>query len=164
LPFVDASRMWLVIVITGMGVGLTGAWLDVLVKWSVDEVCFGSILATDGVISGWLIFEKATVYMDSSTISRRVVVDLMVCRFLLLVLDVFDSPVVIPAGEICTDWKSWGQYLNIQIIIGQSLLHSFVYVALAVSNIILTLITRSNLKVKVVFAGSAAILVQFYAP
>jgi len=33
LPFMDASRMWFVIVVTGIGIGVTGAWLDVLVKW-----------------------------------------------------------------------------------------------------------------------------------
>lgn len=36
------------------------------------------------------------------------------------------------AGEICTDWQPWGEYLKIRFILGQSLLHSFVYVALAV--------------------------------
>lgn len=33
MPFMDASRMWLVIVVTGFGIGVAGAWLDVLVKW-----------------------------------------------------------------------------------------------------------------------------------
>lgn len=33
LPFVDASSMWFVIVVTGIGIGVAGAWLDVLVKW-----------------------------------------------------------------------------------------------------------------------------------
>jgi chloride channel 3/4/5 len=33
LPFMDASRMWFIIVVTGIGIGVTGAWLDVLVKW-----------------------------------------------------------------------------------------------------------------------------------
>lgn len=33
LPFLDASRMWFVIVVTGIGIGIVGAWLDVLVKW-----------------------------------------------------------------------------------------------------------------------------------
>lgn len=33
LPFMDASRMWFVIVLVGIGIGVTGAWLDVLVKW-----------------------------------------------------------------------------------------------------------------------------------
>jgi hypothetical protein len=47
--------------------------------------------------------------------------------------------VIFAAGEICTDWQSWGQYLDIQYILGQSLLHSVVYVALAVSNITLIL-------------------------
>ena len=102
--------------------------------------------------------------MGSSTTSRHVVVGLMVCPyyFLPLLLRLIHAGAS-TAGEICTDWQSWGQYLNIQYILGQSLLHSFVYVALAVSSITLT--TFSDLyDVKVVFAGSAAALVQFYAP
>jgi chloride channel 3/4/5 len=35
LPWLDASRMWLVVILTGFGIGLTGGWLDVLVKWYV---------------------------------------------------------------------------------------------------------------------------------
>lgn len=44
------------------------------------------------------------------------------------------------AGEICTDWQSWGQYLNIQVIVAQSLLHSFVYVAFAVRSLDFTFV------------------------
>ncbi len=29
----DSAGMWLVIILTGVGVGVLGAWLDVLVKW-----------------------------------------------------------------------------------------------------------------------------------
>ncbi|KAK1227147.1 chloride channel [Marasmius sp. AFHP31] len=32
VPFFDSMRMWLVVVGTGIGIGLAGAWLDVLVK------------------------------------------------------------------------------------------------------------------------------------
>lgn len=32
-PLVESSKMWLVVVCTGIGVGITGGWLDVLVKW-----------------------------------------------------------------------------------------------------------------------------------
>jgi chloride channel 3/4/5 len=34
-PALDAARGWLVVILTGMGVGMAGAWLDVLVKWYV---------------------------------------------------------------------------------------------------------------------------------
>lgn len=37
LPWMDSARMWLVIVLTGIGIGLTGAWLDVLVKWYAHD-------------------------------------------------------------------------------------------------------------------------------
>src|ERR1700712_1118285 len=33
LTWMDSTRMWLVIAATGVGIGLAGAWLDVLVKW-----------------------------------------------------------------------------------------------------------------------------------
>ena len=33
VPLVDASTMWFVIIATGIGIGIAGAWLDVLVKW-----------------------------------------------------------------------------------------------------------------------------------
>lgn len=32
-PLVEASKMWFVVVCTGIGVGIAGGWLDVLVKW-----------------------------------------------------------------------------------------------------------------------------------
>ncbi|KAI0079343.1 Cl-channel protein [Panus rudis PR-1116 ss-1] len=35
-PILDNSGMWLVIILTGAGIGITGAWLDVLVKWLGD--------------------------------------------------------------------------------------------------------------------------------
>lgn len=35
LPWIDSARMWLVVILTGIGIGLAGAWLDVLVKWYV---------------------------------------------------------------------------------------------------------------------------------
>ena len=34
-PILDSSRMWLVIVLTGVGIGTAGAWFDVLVRWCV---------------------------------------------------------------------------------------------------------------------------------
>ncbi|KAK2463643.1 hypothetical protein APHAL10511_004394 [Amanita phalloides] len=36
LPMLEASCMWLVVIVTGIGIGLTGAWLDILVKWLGD--------------------------------------------------------------------------------------------------------------------------------
>jgi len=33
LPLLDASRMWLVVILTGIGIGVAGACLDILVKW-----------------------------------------------------------------------------------------------------------------------------------
>ncbi len=39
LPLMDAARMWFVVIATGIGIGLTGAWLDVFVKWYVATRC-----------------------------------------------------------------------------------------------------------------------------
>jgi chloride channel 3/4/5 len=36
------------------------------------------------------------------------------------------------AGEICTEWHSWSQTLRVRSLLAQSLLQSFVYMALAV--------------------------------
>jgi chloride channel 3/4/5 len=33
VPLIDVSKMWLVVVLTGIGIGVAGAWLDILVKW-----------------------------------------------------------------------------------------------------------------------------------
>jgi len=34
-PALDAACVWFVVIFTGMGIGIAGAWLDVLVKWYV---------------------------------------------------------------------------------------------------------------------------------
>lgn len=36
LPLAEASRVWFVVIATGIGIGITGAWLDILVKWLSD--------------------------------------------------------------------------------------------------------------------------------
>ncbi|KAG8691760.1 hypothetical protein FRC11_010631 [Ceratobasidium sp. 423] len=51
------------------------------------------------------------------------------------------------AGEECTEWNTWGEYFGMKSIAATSLLHSFIYVVLAMA-----------------YSGSAAILVQSYAP
>lgn len=42
LLWMDSVRLWLVVVATGIGIGLVGAWLDVLVMWYVAcwPLCF----------------------------------------------------------------------------------------------------------------------------
>ena len=39
LPAMDAARMWFVVILTGVSIGVAGAWLDVLVKWCVYTRC-----------------------------------------------------------------------------------------------------------------------------
>ncbi|KAH9004455.1 Cl-channel protein [Lactarius hatsudake] len=53
----------------------------------------------------------------------------------------------VEAGDVCHDWRPWGEYLGISSIFGQSLLHSFAYILLSTA-----------------FAASAAVLVSSYAP
>lgn len=36
----DSARVWLVVIATGIGIGVAGAWLDVLVKWCVKSLYF----------------------------------------------------------------------------------------------------------------------------
>ena len=36
----DSGGLWLVIILTGVGVGVLGAWLDVLVKWCALRYCY----------------------------------------------------------------------------------------------------------------------------
>lgn len=36
-PTLESARWWFVFVLTGAGIGIAGAWLDVLVKWCVVE-------------------------------------------------------------------------------------------------------------------------------
>ena len=48
-------------------------------------------------------------------------------------------------GEICTSWQTWSEYLNVTSILGQSLLHSLIYIALAVRVIRLPLSPNPDL-------------------
>lgn len=35
-PFLEGTLIWLVLILTGIAVGITGAWLDILVAWLSD--------------------------------------------------------------------------------------------------------------------------------
>ncbi|KAI0629368.1 chloride channel [Trametes polyzona] len=105
----DSVGMWLVIVFTGMGTGIVGAWLDVLVRWLGD-------LKEGRCTYGFFYNEVAC------------------CSGL-------------DPGELCEEWQSWSQYLNVHSIFAQSLLQSAIYISLSVA-----------------LAGSSAILVKTYAP
>lgn len=48
-------------------------------------------------------------------------------------LDVRDDTNREAAGEICREWQSWSEYLNVNSIFAQSLLQSAIYIALSVS-------------------------------
>ena len=79
----DSAGMWLVIILTGAGTGVLGAWLDVLVKWYV--VCalvFGGVPYVS-LKTGWATCEKGDVRMASSTIRLHAVVGLTVSTLML---------------------------------------------------------------------------------
>ena len=38
------------------------------------------------------------------------------------------------AGEVCNEWQTWSEYLHVNSIFGQSLLHAAIYIALSVSS------------------------------
>ncbi|KAJ3849426.1 Cl-channel protein [Lentinula lateritia] len=105
----DSARVWLVVISTGIGIGVAGAWLDVLVKWLGD--------LREGRCQEGFFYNQVSC-----------------CSGL-------------DPGEFCTDWQTWSEYFNVRKIFAQSLLQSSIYVTLAV-----------------VFAGSAALLVDTYAP
>ncbi|KAJ7272542.1 Cl-channel protein [Mycena haematopus] len=109
LPWFDAARMWLVVILTGIGIGLTGGWLDVLVKWLGD--------LREGRCSYGFFYNQVTCCSG------------------------------VKPGEACLEWRTWSEFLGVRFVLAQSLLHTFVYVVLAVA-----------------FAGSAAVLVKSYAP
>jgi hypothetical protein len=68
------------------------------------------------------------------------------------------------AGQVCHDWQSWGEYLGISSILGQSLLHSFAYILLSVCDSSLFELCCTSLCPQTAFAASAAVLVISYAP
>ncbi|KAF9054444.1 Cl-channel protein [Panaeolus papilionaceus] len=109
IPTLESARLWLLVILTGFGIGIAGAWLDVLVKWLGDlregRCAYGFFYNSNACCTG------------------------------------------IGPGEICREWKSWGDYLHVDSIFGRSLLQASIYVVLAI-----------------VFAGSAAVLVQSWAP
>ncbi|EIW58503.1 uncharacterized protein TRAVEDRAFT_58724 [Trametes versicolor FP-101664 SS1] len=105
----DSVGMWVVIVLTGMGTGVVGAWLDVLVRWLGD--------LREGRCTYGFFYNQVAC-----------------CSGL-------------DPGEICREWQSWSEYLNVNSIFAQSLLQSAIYIALSIA-----------------FAGSSAILVKSYAP
>ncbi|KAF5373298.1 hypothetical protein D9615_007485 [Tricholomella constricta] len=109
LPLLESSRMWFVVIMAGVGIGITGAWLDVLVKWLGD--------LREGRCSYGFFYNQVACCSG------------------------------IDPGDKCLDWLTWSETFNIQSLFGQSLLQCFIYVLLAI-----------------VFAGSAALLVESYAP
>ena len=101
--------------------------------------------------------------MASSITSRRAARAWIVRQYRLCGAQELISRSPPEAGELCTEWKSWSAFLNVRMIGAQAILQSTIYVALAVCASYLRpklLLTQTQ----IVFAASAAILVQSYAP
>lgn len=105
----DSCGMWLVIILTGLGTGVAGAWLDILVRWLGD--------LKEGRCTYGFFYNQVTC-----------------CSGL-------------DPGEVCNQWQTWSEHFNIKLVFAQSILQSFIYITLGIT-----------------FAGSAAVLVQTYAP
>ncbi len=129
LPWIDSARMWLVVILTGIGIGLAGAWLDVLVKWYVAFLsCFQAMKLSrlgdlrEGRCTYGFFYNQNTCCSGLDR-TRPYVCSLRLDLKLAL------------AGELCREWRAWSEVFNIRFIFVQSLLHSFIYVSLAVSNL-----------------------------
>jgi chloride channel 3/4/5 len=107
----DASRMWSVLIATGVGIGVVGAWLDVLVKWLGDlregrcsyGIFYNSVACCQGLDAG-------EVCMEWQTWSQYVFV-FLVC---------------------CGAWLIQYRWLGVRSILGQSLLQAMVYIVFGV--------------------------------
>lgn len=126
----DSVGMWVVIVLTGMGTGVVGAWLDVLVRWCVIpcvcclwcrsvnmRLCRLGDLREGRCTYGFFYNQVACC----SGLDRE-------CAFIDVHVDTNQEA----AGEICREWQSWSEYLNVNSIFAQSLLQSAIYIALSV--------------------------------
>lgn len=69
----------------------------------------------------------------------------------------------IQAGEACSEWKTWSQYLGIHSLLASSLLQSIIYIGLSVSALYLCVRCILNSR-QVALAASSAVLVVIYAP
>ena len=58
--------MWLVVIVTGTGIGLTGAWLDILVKWCAFSSAVGGTLVIEH--AGLETYARGVALTDSSII------------------------------------------------------------------------------------------------
>ncbi len=65
-PVLEATRMWLVVIVTGTGIGLTGAWLDILVKWCAFSSAVGGTLVIEH--AGLETYARGVALTDSSII------------------------------------------------------------------------------------------------
>ena len=126
----DDGSMWLVTILSGLGIGTIGAWLDVLVRWCVRLKPQYPIILTrlvrlrlgdlrDGRCTYGFFYNQV---MCCSGLDRA--------QACFVFVGYTDMPC--PAGEQCREWQTWSEFLHIKWIFVQSLLQSSVYVLLAV--------------------------------
>lgn len=100
-PFLDSVRLWVVLILTGVGVGIIGAYLDVLVAWLSD-------LKSGHCRYGFYYNQQACC----SGVDRK---DLFsACNSLIVAL--IEYICFLAAGETCTEWHTWTESWNVHWI------------------------------------------------
>lgn len=132
LPLAEASRLWFVVILTGIGIGVTGAWLDILVKWCAPEFflfrnlsycCLAWVRLSDlreGHCSDGFFYNQVACCSG---------LDRVYIQFHLLESRADQHTI---AGDVCYEWWTWSQSFGVRSIFGQSILQCTVYVVLAV--------------------------------
>ncbi len=136
----DSVGMWLVIILTGAGIGVLGAWLDVLVRWyvpcrSVVDVNPAHVRCSAPRRLGDLREGRCTYgffynqVACCSGLDRECIYQFATVTY----ASALNVDGIISAGEICNEWQSWSEYLHVSSTFGQSLLQAIIYIALSVS-------------------------------
>jgi hypothetical protein len=112
-------------------------------------------------LEGYLVSARADVREDFYGIRSSAVQESNVRG---LIRSIYPSLRTFLAGQVCHDWQSWGEYLGINSILGQSLLHSFAYILLSVRARCSLNRVVTSIRPQITFAASAAVLVIYYAP
>lgn len=143
MPLLEVSRLWAIVISSGVCVGIVGAWLDILSRWFSD--------LREGRCSYGFFYNRVACCtgIDGKRVRGHK------HKY---------SPEGIVGGEVCTDWLTWSQYLGVNFILLQSLLQAFLYILLAVSHFHLYMYMHSSLQVEIMFSASSAFLVKTYAP
>jgi len=147
-PLFESVRLWVVLILTGAGVGIIGAYLDILVAWLSDlksgHCRYGIYYNQQACCSG----------LDGEDL-------FLACNSLFVAL--IEYICLLAAGEICTEWHTWTESWNVHWIF-VTFVQWIIYTLLGVraSDIPDPILDAKT--VQVAFAGAAGVLVKAYAP